>query len=639
MNEKLDFLREKAGKLTRSPGVYLMKDKGGKIIYIGKAKVLRTRVSSYFNNVFALGGKTYKLVSLICDFDFIVTNSELDALVLEASLIKQHTPKYNIKLKDSSGYNYIKVTGGDYPKISYTLKTDDKEATYLGPYTSGYNIRLTVDETCRIFMLPSCGKKFPQEFIKDKKSRPCLNYHIKRCSGICRGKTSKEEYNTTIQAALDYIKNGAKESVKLLTVQMENAAEKLDFEQAAKFRDRINAIVKTETGQKIQTSKTTDYDIVTIALDAELASAAVIKYRGGRLFDKENFFLGDEYEPKQMLSDFLIEYYGAELYNDSVNITAVLEENKYTVQPVPPEIYTEEEPEDKELLESFFAEKRGKKVNIIVPKRGEGLTQVMLAKNNAREYLSLKVGRSSKELGALEELAKILGLAKPPLYIESYDISNMGENIKAGGMVVYKNGKPFKANYRKFTIKEVAGLDDYACMREVLSRRFKRYIEINANTAPADTADSAFSVFPDLILLDGGKGHVSAVREVLNELGLDVNLFGMVKDEKHRTRAIAADGGEIQVAANKQVFGLLTNIQDEVHRFSLSFQRNLHKKKTYELELTKVPGIGGKKAAALLKEFKTKQALKEASAEELAKAAKITMEKAKELKAFVKENF
>ena len=611
INERLPFLREKAGKLSRSPGVYLMKDKGGKIIYIGKAKVLKSRVSSYFNNIAAHGAKTFKLISVIHDFDFIVTGSELDALVLEADLIKRSNPKYNIKLKDDTGYNYIKVSGGDYPRISYALQTDDKDADYIGPYTSGYNIRQTVEETCRIFMLPSCNRKFPQEIGK---SRPCLNYQIKRCMGVCIGKISKEEYGRIVRSALDYIKNGAKESVRRLAEEMEKAAERLDFEQAAKLRDRINAIVKTETGQKIQTAKTTDYDIAAIALDAELASAAVIKYRGGRLVDKENFFLGDEYEPGQMLSDFLMGYYHSEIE-------------------IPPEIYVEEEPEDKELLESFFAEKRGGKAAIVVPKRGEGLTQVTLAKINAREYLSLKVGRSVKVLGALEELAKMLSLPKPPLYIESYDISNMGEAVKVGGMIVYKNGKPFKANYRKFTIKEVSGLDDYACMREVLRRRFIRYISKD------EKDDPAFSVLPDLILLDGGKGHVSAVRGVLDELGLDIKLFGMVKDEKHRTRAIAADGGEISVAANKQVFGLLTNIQDEVHRFSITFQRTAHRKKSHQLELTKVSGIGDKKAALILKQFKTKQAVKSASAEELAKAAKINLEKAVELKRFVEENF
>jgi excinuclease ABC subunit C len=606
-NENLGFLRDKAAKLSRNPGVYLMKDKSGKIIYIGKAKALKSRVSSYFNNIAAHGAKTFKLISIIHDFDFIVTGSELDALVLEASLIKRHYPKYNIKLKDSTGYNYIKVSGGDFPRLSYALQTDDKDAKYIGPYASGFNIRQTVDEVCRIFALPSCNKKFPQEM---QKARPCLNYQIKRCMGVCRGKINRDEYNSIIQSALAYIKKGSKESIKLLTSEMEKAAENLDFEQAAKLRDRINAIVKTETGQKIQTSKTTDYDIVATALDAELAAVTVIKYRKGRLADKENFFLGDEYEVKQILSDFLVEYYADD---------------------IPPEIYAEEEPEDRELLEDYFSEKRGKRVNIVVPKRGEGLTQVMLAKNNAREYLSLRVGRSVKTLGALEELAKILGLPKPPLYIEAYDISNIGEAVKVGGMVVYKNGKPLKANYRKFTIKEVAGLDDYACMKEVLRRRFTRY--------NAEDSDPAFSVLPDLILLDGGRGHVSVAQEVLESLKLDVQKFGMVKDDKHRTRAIASDGGELQIAANKQVFGLITKIQDEVHRFSLTFSKTVHKKKSYELELTKFDGIGDKKAAAILKHFKTKQAIKEASAEELSEVAKIKIDKAAELKQFIEETF
>lgn len=589
-----------------------MKSKTGKIIYVGKAKVLRSRVSSYFNNISAHEVKTGKLVSHIHDFDFIVTANELDALVLENSLIKQHSPKYNIKLKDDSGYNYVKITGGDYPKITYTLNNDDKSATYIGPYTAGYRIGQTVDETCRIFMLPSCGKKFPQEF---RKERPCLNYQINRCMGVCKGNIPKSEYQSIILSAIDYIKNGARGSVTRLTAEMEQAAEKLDFELAARLRDRINKINKAKERQTILAHKSTDFDVIGIAPDAELAAVAVVKYRSQRLTEKENFFLGDEYGLGQMLSDFLMEYYDSER----------------ETMTIPDEIYVEDEPEDRELLESYFAEKRGKRVKIIVPKRGEGLSQVVFAKNNAREYLALKVERSAKELGALEELAKLLGLPKPPLYIESYDISNLGDSSKVGGMVVYRSGKPFRANYRKFTIKDVAGQDDYACMREVLHRRFKRFME--------DDGDPAFSVMPDLILLDGGTGHVSAVREVLAELGLDIKLFGMVKDNKHRTRAIAADGGEIAVASNKQVFGLLTNIQDEVHRFSATFQRAVHTKKSFELELTKIPGIGERKAAAILKYFKSKQAIRQASTDELAKAAKVSTERAEALKKYIKELF
>lgn len=619
MNERLEFLRSRASKLPLTPGVYLMKDSHGKIIYVGKAKALRNRVSNYFQRVENHPAKTAKLVENIYDFDFIVTASELDALVLEASQIKLHDPKYNIKLKDDTGYNYIKVSGGDFPKLTYALQTSDKTATYIGPYTSNFTIKQAVEEANRIFMLPSCSRKFPQEFGK---ARPCLNHHIKRCMGVCQGGITKEEYGKQVKAALDYIRGGSKDSIKRLNEEMEKASDELDFERAAKLRDQINAIIKTEKGQKIVSGKTHDHDIIAVAQNTMLASVALVKYRGGRLVDKENFYIGDEYDPSQMRSDFLIKYYSAK-------------------EDIPKDIEIDFDIEDKELIEQYFKEKFNHRVTINAPKRGEGLTQIMLVKSNASEYLALKVGRTAKELNALEDLAKILGLSKIPMYIESYDISNVGEQTKVGGMIVYRNGRPFKAGYRKFIIKDVEGQDDYASMQEVLRRRFNQYLE-NKNDDGKDEdgkEPDTFGILPDLILLDGGKGHVSAVREVLDSFAIDVPLFGLVKDEKHRTRAVAKEGGEIQVNANKKVFSLLTNIQDEVHRFSITFQRARHQKKSHELMLTKVPGIGDKKALALIKQFKTKQALKEANAEQLRTVVKVSKEKAEELYSFIQENF
>lgn len=606
-NDRLGFLRDKANKLTLSPGVYLMKDKTGKIIYVGKAKALKNRVTTYFHSIENHNPKTYKLVSNIYDFDFIVCPSELDALVLEASLIKLHNPKYNIMLKDDKGYNYIKITKGDFPRLSYSLNTNDENAEYIGPYTSGYTVKQTVEDANKIFMLPSCNKVFPRDF---KKERPCLNYQIKRCMGVCTGRFSAEEYGKIFSSALDYIRSGSKDSIERLRREMEEASDKLEFEKAAKLRDQIAAIERADRSQKIMSDKTTDYDIVALAQNMELTSVAVVKYRGGRLIDKENFYIGDEYDPSQMRSDFLVEYYSSK-------------------QTMPKEIYIDREIEDKALLEEYFRSKFGHKVSLVVPQRGEGLNQIVLARNNASEYLSLKVGRTAKEINALEDLAKLLGLPKIPMYIESYDISNMGEETRVAGMIVYRNGRPFKAGYRKFTIKDVVGLNDYACMQEVIRRRFQHYKD----------GDESFSTLPDLILLDGGKGHVSAVQEVLDEMGIDVSLFGLVKDDKHRTRAIAKEGGEIQVNANKNLFSLLTNIQDEVHRFSISFQRQQHKKKQYELEITRVKGIGEKKALALLKHFKTKQGLKEASVEELASVAKINKETADRLYLYIQEIF
>ena len=606
-NDRLGFLRDKANKLTLSPGVYLMKDKTGKIIYVGKAKALKNRVTTYFHSIENHNPKTYKLVSNIYDFDFIVCPSELDALVLEASLIKLHNPKYNILLKDDKGYNYIKITKGDFPKLSYALNTNDENADYIGPYTSGFTVKQTVEDANKIFMLPSCSKVFPRDF---KKERPCLNYQIKRCMGVCTGKFTAEEYQKHFNSAIEYIKSGSKDSIERLRREMEEASDKLEFEKAAKLRDQIIAIEKADRSQKIMSDKTTDYDIVALAQNMELSSVAVVKYRGGRLIDKENFYIGDEYDPSQMRSDFLVEYYSSK-------------------PSMPKEIYLDREIDDKSLLEEYFRGKFGHRVSLIVPQRGEGLNQIVLARNNASEYLALKVGRTAKEINALEDVAKLLGLPKIPMYIESYDISNMGEETRVAGMIVYRNGRPFKAGYRKFTIKDVVGLNDYACMQEVIRRRFQHYKD----------GDESFSTMPDLILLDGGKGHVSAVQEVLDEMGIEVSLFGLVKDDKHRTRAIAKEGGEIQVNANKNLFNLLTNIQDEVHRFSISFQRQQHKKKQYELEITRVKGIGEKKALALLKHFKTKQGLKDASAEELARIAKVNKETADELYLYIQEIF
>ena len=594
MNEHIDYLRDKANRLSLSPGVYLMKDRTGKIIYVGKAKALKNRVTSYFRHDANHNAKTLKLIDNIADFDFIVCPSELDALVLECSLIKLHKPKYNILLKDDKGYNYIKVTKGAYPRISYALNTNDPNADYIGPFNS-------------IFMLPTCNRRFPMDFGKE---RPCLNMHIKKCMGVCRGKISSEEYRRIVDEALEYLKTGSQKSVEQLTDEMNEAAENLEFEKAAKLRDRIQAITRLRNSQKIFDYKTDDYDIVALAQNVSLASVAVVKYRGGRLIDKENFFIGDEYDPGTMRRDFLLSYYPDR-------------------QDIPKEIYIDEEFDDMELVTQLLREKAGHAVKFVVPQRGQGMAQIVLAKNNASEYLALRVGRTAKEINALEDLRDLLGLEKIPLIIESYDMSNFGEDGRVGGMIVYRNGRPFKPGYRRFNIRDVVGINDYASMQEVLRRRMQRYLD----------GDESFRPLPDLILLDGGQGHVAAVSEVLGQMGINVPLFGLVKDSKHRTRAIAKEGGEIAISANKPLFKLLTNIQDEVHRYSITFQRVKHKQKTYALELTEVPGIGQAKAQALMTAFRTKQEMKNAAPDELRAAAKISEEKAQELYRFIQERF
>ncbi len=583
-----------------------MKDEGGNIIYVGKAKVLKNRVTTYFRHNSQHTPKTLKLVSKIYDFDFIVTKSELDALVLECSLIKLHQPKYNILLKDDKGYNYIKISRGAFPRITYSLNTDDKNADYIGPFTSGFTVKQAVEEANALFMLPTCRKIFPRDFNRE---RPCLNHHIKRCMGVCEGKISSEEYKKIVEEAVRYLKNGSKASVEELTAEMEQAAENLEFERAARLRDRIAALSRLKNGQSIFDDKQ-EFDIVGGAQNIGVASFAVIKYRGGRLVDKENFFIGDEYEPAEMRRDFLVSYYSER-------------------EDIPKEILIDEDFEDAELIAALIREHAGHAVKICVPRRGEGIAKIALARKNAGEYLALRIGRTQREITALEDLRELLGLAKIPEIIESYDISNFGETGVVGGMVVYKNGRPLKSAYKRFSIKTVDGQNDYACMQEVLRRRITRFRE----------GDESFAPLPDLILLDGGRGHISAVSEVFEELGVDIPLFGLVKDSKHRTRAIAREGGEIEIKSNRGLFAFLTNIQDEVHRWAISYQRIKHKQALFTSELRQVKGIGEAKQTALLRHFKTKQAMKAASVEELREAAKIGEETAKALYDFIQDNF
>ena len=606
MNERLPFLRDKANHLPLEPGVYLMKNAEGTIIYVGKAKALKNRVTSYFRSNSQHTPKTIKLVEHIYDFEFIVTQTELDALVLECSLIKLHQPKYNILLKDDKGYNYIKISHEEYPRITYALNTNDKNADYIGPFTSGFTVKQAVEEANTIFCLPTCKKKFPRDFNKE---RPCLNHHIKRCMGVCEGKISSEEYKKIIAEALKYLEDGSRASVDELTAQMEQAAENLEFEKAARYRDRIAAITRLTAQQKILDFKQ-EYDIVGMAVNVGMASFVVIKYRGGRLVDKENFFIGEEYAESEMRRDFLLNYYTKQ-------------------SDIPKEIYVDDEFDDEQILTELLRGQVNHAVKFVIPHRGDGMAQVLLAQKNAGEYLALKVGRTAKEIKSLEDLKTLLGLEKVPNIIESYDISNFGDTGVVGGMIVYRNGRPYKAGYRKFAIKTVDGQNDYACMQEVLRRRLQRYLD----------GDENFSPLPDLILLDGGKGHISAVSEVLDELKINVPLFGLVKDSKHRTRAIAKEGGEIEIKSNRPLFALLTEIQDEVHRFSITFQRVKHKQKTYSLELTEVKGIGDAKARMLMKTFTTTSAMKAASVAKLQKAAKISEEKAKELFDFIQERF
>lgn len=605
-NPRLPFLRDKTSKLTTSPGCYIMKDSSGKIIYIGKAKNLRNRVTSYFRRGQDHLPKVWKMVSHVNDYEFIVTDSEFEALVLECSLIKQYTPKYNILLKDDKGYSYIRITKEPYPRLQSVLQKFDDDAEYIGPYTSSFAVKQAVAEANKVFMLPTCTRRFPQDFGK---ARPCLNHHIKQCMGVCTGNFSQEEYNSIVRQAVEYIRNGSQQSVERLTAEMEQAAEELNFELAAKLRDRIAAITKASDSQKIIDENMKDSDIIAVSQNSEKACASVLMYRGGRLFDKADFFLGEKEGQAEMRESFIERFYANKDF-------------------VPKEILLDEEIENSELLEKWLREKSGHAVHISTPQRGHLLRLTTLAKSNASEYLSIKVGRTGREIVALEELAKALDLPKPPRFIECYDISNLASADMVAGMVVFENGRPCKKFYKKFSIKTVTEQDDYACMREVLERRFRNYFE---------KTDEGFSTLPDLILLDGGQGHVNTVTPAVRAMGITVPIFGLVKDSKHRTRAVATGGGEISLTRSRSAFELVTRIQDEVHRYAITYQAQKHKRSSMKLELTQVKGIGEKKAVKLMTEFKTKDNLKKASAELLAKTAGVNEETAKALYELIHE--
>ncbi len=596
LNEKLPELRAKAMALPLEPGVYLMHDKTGKIIYVGKAKALKNRVSQYFGSDTNHAEKVKQMVLNVDYFEYIVTDSEFEALVLENSLIKHHKPKYNILLKDDKGYSYIRVSGGDWPKITEAKQIADDGAKYIGPYMSSWTVKETIDEARKIFMLPSCSKRFPQDFGKQ---RPCLNYYIKQCSAPCRGKMSKEDYNEAVNEALDFIRGGSAGTLKKLGDKMTEASENLEFEKAARIRDTIQAINRMKDKQKVVESKIREQDVIAVALGNTKCVVAVLKFSEGRLYDRENFSFTEAENLSELRSEFIRQYYS--------------DRDK-----IPPQVTVDGEVDDKELLEEWLTQKAGKKVIIHIPQKGDQLRLVEMCRSNAAEKLSEGTGSSGKELNALDELARLLGLSSPPHFIESYDISNMGGENNVAGMVVFKDGRPYKPGYRRFKIKTVVGQDDYGSMCEVIERRFSEYY-IHKSLKDSDY----FGTLPDLILLDGGKGQVNAVLPVLERMKINVPCFGMVKDDSHRTRAIAVSGGEIAINSTRQAFTLCSLLQDEVHRWAIGYHRQQRKKSTISSSLSEIPGMGEARCKALLKYFKTIRAISEADLEELMSCPKM----------------
>lgn len=595
MNPKMKILRKKAMSLPLLPGVYIMKNADGEIIYIGKAKALKNRVSQYFGSQNRHPVKVRKMVENVDRFDYIVTGSEFEALVLECSLIKQHSPKYNILLKDDKGYSYIRISEGEYRKISAVFNKKDDGSEYIGPYLSSYSVRQSVDAANKIFKLPQCNKVFPRDFGK---SRPCLNYYISQCCGLCTGKIKKSDYDEAVDGAIAFLKGDSRDIIADLRVKMEKAAEELDFEQAAKLRDRINSIERIKEKQKVVYKSVEEQDVFATADIDGSVCLAVLRFSNGRLFDSEHFFFDDPGDKEGMRSDFITSYYS-------------MRDN------IPKRVTVDGEVADRELLEQWLSEKKGKKVTVFVPARGEQLEIVNMCRKNAEEKLAIKKGRTGREIAVLDELKDLLGLKKTPEYIESYDISHTAGQDSVAGMIVFKGGKPYRKAYKRFSIKSFDGNDDYRAMNEVLTRRFFEYEKSKDST-------EGFGKLPDLILLDGGVGQVHAVEPVLREFGLKIPLFGMVKDNRHRTRAISGDGGEIAINSKRQVFTLVSEIQNEVHRFSVAYHHQKHAKRGLSLSLTEIEGVGEKRASALLKYFKTMTAIKNAEVDELSKAPGIT---------------
>ncbi len=584
----LDELYAKSLSLPMQPGCYIMKDRKNEIIYIGKAKRLRNRVSSYFRPDTEHLPKVERMVSVVDHFDTIVTDSEFEALVLECSLIKLNQPKYNILLKDDKGFSYIKVSKERYPRITVELQKQEDGATYIGPYMSTFGIRRLVDEAVLAFKLPTCAKKFPQQF---RKERPCLNAHIGRCMALCTGEISEEEYNNRINEAVTLITKGSKTLLRSLREQMNEAAESLEFEKAARLRDTITAIEKSEAGQKvIKSTAESDMDVFAFAGDEKNVCAVVLKVRDGMLCDKDEQLVSDTTAIDEVREEFVSHYY-------------------INSRDIPRRILCDSAFEDMELVAQMLSAQEGHKIVVSIPQKGENHALVAMAYNNAVDRIKREAGRKNRDENALGELANLLGLPSQPNYIEAYDISNYGEEAVAG-LVVFQNGIPKRADYKRFIIKTVSGVDDYASMTEAIQRRVARY---------DDGVVRGFATKPDIILLDGGKGHLSTIYEALRGTSFaDVPLFGMVKDDKHRTRGVVSLEGELTVSMHRTAFALVSKIQDETHRYTVDYQRKRHSKTSFRSSLLDIGGIGETRAKLLLKAFKTMEAIKSATVDELA---------------------
>ncbi len=591
-------LLDKSKSLPLLPGVYIMKGKGGCVIYVGKAKQLQKRVSQYFGaSVKEI--KVQRMVEAVEDFDTIVTNSEFEALVLECSQIKLHSPKYNILLKDDKGYSYIKISDEEYPRIRAVLQKEKDAARYIGPFTSSFAVKEITETANAAFRLPICNRVFPRDIGR---SRACLNHHIGRCIGLCNGKISKQKYLELVEGATTLITKGQKEILSILETRMVEEADALRFENAAVIRNQIDAIKRMHKGQRVSLSGKLEQDVVSVVFFGTRAAVAVLRFRGGRLFDKREFVFENP-DGESLREDFLLQYYSTELQ-------------------IPKRIILDEGFDGMELLEQLFSEKRGSAVNIIVPQKGDQKSLVEMARVNASERLTRDAGRTGRAERLLDNVAELLSMATPPHRIEAYDISNWGEGSSVAGMVVFKDAKPYKAAYRRFAMKTVSGTDDYASINEVLTRRIDNYNR---------KSDEEFATLPDLVLLDGGAGQLSAARKASKGTEFEsVPFFGMVKDNRHRTRGLICEQGEIALSPHKEIFSFITKIQDETHRFALAYEKNRAKTKTYASNLVGIDGVGPATQKKLFATFKTIAKMKKADEEQLI-AAGINQKTAKNI--------
>ena len=600
-------LLEKANSLPLTPGVYIMKDKSGRVIYVGKSRKLKNRVSQYFQNS-EKSVKTARMVSAVRDFEYFLCETEIEALTLENTLIKQHAPKYNVKLKDAKSYPYIKITDEPYPRLVMTRKRERDRGKYFGPYSGTSTVYAVLDTLCRILSLPTCKRRFPRDIGRE---RPCIYYQMGRCCGPCTGKVSEEEYAGVMALAADVLRGHTAEVKRRITEQMHAHAEAEQFESAARCRDTLQALDRLRQKQTVVASPDTEQDVIGYYEDDLTSCVSIFYIRAGAVMDKEEYLAGGErILDEESLGAFICEHYRVR-------------------EQIPRRILLSFTPDEgeREAIETYLSELAGRKVTLHTPARGQGKTLCELVRSNAAERVRQYRLEAEKDEGALLRLAELLELETYPARIEAYDISNMGAEHLTAGMIVCEDGKFNRTDYRHFKIRSVSGTDDYASMHEALDRRLSHLQD----------SDGSFSRLPDLILLDGGRGHVSTVRALMRERGLDIPVFGMVKDDFHKTRALCTEDGEISIARENAVFMLVYRIQEEVHRFTVSRMSAAKSKTLTRSSLTAIKGIGAAKAKALLTAHGGLAGVKSATEEQLAATKGISAADARNIYAYFHE--